>query len=95
MNETTMVCSVCGKNVAVGVYASRIAPVSCAYCNRCMEKRAEPYGVLVTKVAHLMSRNPDYQLSPKLIIVKLSTLSINDKTEEMFSEDVKNRMLEM
>ncbi|MGE6487421.1 hypothetical protein [Paenisporosarcina sp. NPDC076898] len=93
MKETTMVCSVCCENIALGVFASRIAPVSCAYCKKCMERRAEPYGVLVTKVAHLMSQNPDYQLSPRLIIVKLATLSINDKTEEMFIEDVRNRML--
>jgi hypothetical protein len=88
MKETRMICSVCGENQADGVFASRIAPVSCAYCRSCSKKGAEPYGVLVTRVAHLMTLRPNYELSPKLLFVKKATFKITGHTEEKFLEDV-------
>ena len=89
-----MICSVCGKDQAAGVFASRIAPVSCAYCQSCLDKGAEPYGVLVINIAHLRSLRPDYQLSPKLEAVKQATLVIAGKSEEMLMEDVRVRLKE-
>lgn len=95
MKDTKMFCSVCGEKEAAGVFASRIAPVSCGYCRSCIEKGAEPYGVLVRRVAHLMSLRPDYKLSPKLLFVKQATLAISGHSEEMFMEDVSNRLNEI
>ena len=89
-----MVCSVCGKEDAVGVFASRIAPVSSAYCQGCLDKGAEPYRVLVTNIAHLQSLKPGYQLSPRLQMVKQETLMIVGKSEEVFVEDVREMMKE-
>lgn len=77
------------------MFASRIAPMSCGYCRSCMEKGAEPYGVLVARVAHLMSLRPDYKLSPKLLLVKQATLTVTGHSEEKFIEDVSNRLNEM
>jgi hypothetical protein len=95
MKESKMICSVCGEPKAEGVFASRIAPVSSAYCRSCSEKGAEPYGVLVTRVAHLQSLRPEYKLSSKLLFVKRITLEVTGITEEKFLEDVRKRINEM
>jgi hypothetical protein len=89
-----VICSVCGKEGAAGVFASRIAPVSCAYCQSCLNKGAEPYGVLVTHIAHIRSLQPGYQLSPVLEMVKEATLPIAGKSEEMLMEDVREKLKE-
>ncbi|RFU69504.1 hypothetical protein D0469_09060 [Peribacillus saganii] len=95
MNEPKMICCVCGFQQAEGVFSSRIAPVSCAYCKSCSEKGAEPYDVLVTRVAHLMLLQPGYELSPRLEHVKQVTLEISGITEEKFLKDVEIRRTDL
>lgn len=90
-----MICNVCGQREAEGVFASRIAPVSMAYCEECIRRWAEPYSLLVTRVAFLMTRIPEFKLSTKLQVVKASTLEITGITEEQFEKDILKRKQEI
>ncbi len=95
MKDSKKRCDVCGVEQAEGVFSSRIAPVSSVYCRDCLEKGAEPYGILVIHVAHLLLSDPGYQLDPFIERVKQATLDITGKTEETFQQDVQNRRKEM
>ncbi|CAG7644601.1 NAD-dependent protein deacetylase [Paenibacillus solanacearum] len=86
-----LTCDVCRTNAAEGVYSSRIAPVSAAYCQPCMNRGAEPYGILVTKLALL----PDAGRSPRLTAVIESSLEIAGKTGEQLMNDVTLRRQQM
>lgn len=88
-------CDVCLKNVAEGVYASRIAPTSAAYCQSCIDVGAEPYQVVVTKVAIFKSRKNDYTIGPRLQQVLRATLEKTGQTVEKFNLDVELRVKEM
>lgn len=92
--SSTPKCSVCKVNEAKGVYASRIAPVSLAYCESCLRKGAESYGVLVTKIASIKTTNPDLKLTPKYEIILAATLDITGHTKEEFEKDVTTKMME-
>lgn len=81
-------CNVCLKNVAEGVFASRIAPTSAAYCQSCINKGAEPYGVIVTKVALHQWRTEDNVISQRLEKVIDATLAVQGKTIQQFRSDV-------
>ena len=64
--KRNFLCCVCRKNDARGVYASRIAPVSLAYCQSCIESGADAYDIVVIKVASLKSRKADGIIRPRL-----------------------------
>jgi NAD-dependent deacetylase len=87
-NKSRSLCSVCKKNVAEGVYASRIAPTSYHYCQRCMSAPAEPYHLIVYEVAWRTYKIKDYTISQRLKAVRDATLSITRKSLEQFDEDV-------
>lgn len=95
MKDLKKMCEVCGVEQAEGVFSSRVAPVSSAYCRNCLEKGAEPYGILVIHIAHLMLWEPEYKLDPLIERVIQATLDITGKTEEAFYEDVQIRKAEM
>lgn len=44
-NTTPLICEVCNENEAAGVAASPFAPISSAYCSRCLLHPAEPRSV--------------------------------------------------
>lgn len=90
-----MLCGVCGEKVAHSIGGSCFAPVQVVVCYSCGSQGAEPYGILVAHVARLMSRIPDYNLSPKLLHVKQATLSITGISEETFIEDVEKQLHEI
>lgn len=81
-------CNVCKINAAKGVYASRIAPVSLAYCEHCINKGAEAYNVLVTTAALGKSENPDYQIESSFKEIVTATLEVTGSTLEEFQQDV-------
>lgn len=78
-------CDVCGDQ-AIGVACSRLGPISFAYCRRCAEKCAEPYGMVVGMVAvnggKLDYFNQDFQY------VVESSIKVAGKTMEQFMADV-------
>ncbi|KGR73556.1 hypothetical protein [Ureibacillus manganicus] len=82
------ICNVCGENIAKGVFASRIAPVSLAYCESCLSKGAEAYYVVVTTAAISKSENPDFQMEKGLAEILTATLEVTGCTIEQFHEDV-------
>lgn len=81
-------CNVCRVNKAKGVYASRIAPVSLAYCESCLNKGAEAYNVLVTTAALSKLENPDYQIEMRFKEIVTATLEVTGSTLEEFNRDV-------
>jgi NAD-dependent deacetylase len=87
-NKARPLCDVCHRNVAEGLFASRIGPTSAYYCQRCMDAPAEPYRFLVFEVAWRMHRIKDYSISEKLKTFLEATLSITGKTPYEFNEDV-------
>ncbi|TSI05294.1 hypothetical protein [Lysinibacillus sp. BW-2-10] len=92
--ELNCLCCVCGKNYAQGVYASRIAPVSLAYCNSCMESGADCYDLVVTKVAIFKSKKPEYIIGQRLQAILTATLEITGYTIEKFYQDVEIKVKE-
>lgn len=90
-----MLCNVCGHKEAEGVFASKIAPTSNAYCKDCIEKGAEPYDVLVTHIAYLMTQQPDYKMSSTLQFIKTATLAITEIPEHQFKTDLIKRKYEL
>lgn len=87
-------CDVCGKQTNVVVCASVMGAVSFAYCKDCLEAGAEPYGVMVSRVASCGnwpdSINAEYQ---RIVRNGLKYLGVS---EEKFTHDVdeKNRAME-
>ena len=90
--KRNFLCCVCGKNDAQGVYASRIAPVSLAYCKSCMESGADSYDIVVIKVASLKSRKAGGIIGPRLQGVLTATLNITGHTIEEFYQDVEMKV---
>lgn len=45
------ICEVCKKNISVGVYCVPSVPISCAYCQECLNMDAHPWWVLVSNTA--------------------------------------------
>lgn len=84
-------CEVCKARAAEGVYASRIAPVSSAYCPSCMDSGAEPYGVLVTT---LVLGESEREISPQLQHVIDATLKVTGKSETELWTDVEKQKKE-
>ena len=87
-----MLCDVCHKREAAGVYSSRIAPVSCAYCSDCMKKGAEPYGVLVTRLAFIRDLR---RINPVLKFVVEATLRVENKSVLRLLRDVMRKKKHM
>jgi hypothetical protein len=83
-----MLCGVCGEKVAHGIGSSTIAPVQVAVCISCGSKGAQPYDVIVTRVALGKQRNENYRPGPNLEHVIQATLPIVGKSEKEFQEDV-------
>jgi len=80
-----MICEVCGHQVAEGVFSSRIAPVSCAFCSSCLQQGAEAYGILVTHLSFLP--NPqDWDQGLKRIVEV--SLKVKNKTMVELKMDV-------
>lgn len=77
-------CDVC-QDPAIGVACSRLGPISFAYCRRCTEECAEPYGLLVGMVA--INGGLDNFHSEMHHTVEAS-LKVAGKTMEEFEEDV-------
>ena len=46
-------CNVCGAEGEIGVFGSSIAPASFAYCRECVERKAEPFMTVATKIFFL------------------------------------------
>jgi hypothetical protein len=88
-------CNVCSQKVASGVGSSKIAPVTIAICYSCASKGAEPYGVVVTRVAIGKERKQDYRPGPYLSFVIDSTLSLLGKSREEFNQDVDEQVEKM
>ena len=42
-----LICEVCNKNEAMGVYSVPAVPISCSYCRECLEANAHPWYILV------------------------------------------------
>lgn len=46
-----ILCDVCNKNKAVGVFCVPGVPMSCAYCQECIDADAHPWGIVVANTA--------------------------------------------
>ena len=44
-------CEVCNKNTSIGICCIPGLPMSCAYCQECLEANAHPWGAIVANTA--------------------------------------------
>lgn len=88
-------CNVCHVNEAIGVFSSRIAPVSSAYCQSCSASGAEPYGVVVLRCALLQNCTYPDKLTPHMKYVVEASLRVAGKTHEQLAADIEQQKLEI
>lgn len=84
--DPNLTCDVCGKKGAI-VGCSTLVAGSFAYCIRCFEHGAEPYGVLVGFLA--MMSEGEWLKEEYLKEIVESTLSIVGKTQEDLEKDIR------
>lgn len=86
-------CDVCSKDEVFGVCASRCGPVSFGYCEECLTKGREPYGVLVAYLSGAVSKGEDLkpehgQLHQGYYTIIDASLELAGKTHEQFYADI-------
>ena len=86
-------CDVCGKDGQVVVCCSALGPFSFAYCEECLNAKAEPYWFVVNTVAICGEWPNDVNEAYQKIIRDI--LKYLNKSEEEFKEDVRRASYDM
>ena len=86
-------CDVCGAETDIVVCASTMGPISYAYCQRCFDKKLEPYDGMVAYIS-CAGRFPD-EINPVFQKHVRRILGGLGKSEEIFIHDVNKAIDDM
>ncbi len=87
-----ILCEVCNKNEAIGVYCVPGVPVSCAYCRECLANDNHSISILIANTACCSGLENTIDWWKHMV---MHCLKYQGKTLEWFNEQVKLQIVEM